>query len=149
MADDLNPPQALRSAQMVWGGSIAGVVVMAAISAFLVDGRGPAGGPMGVVALAAVAYTPVAIVAGYVARMQVYKRHWHGQRVTPRGYVVGNLVLISVIGSACILGLAAVLLSDRLGPELAAPVVGIAAIAVNSPNGRPMLDAGPRTGRGP
>jgi len=80
-----------------------------------------------------------ALVGGYHLRMQIYKAYWQADAVTPRGYFVGNLLLLAMLEGVSMFGLVIVLLGGALLPAIGPSVVAVASQLVNFPTGRAML----------
>ena len=97
----LRTPTALLIVRTVWFGMLLGLGAMGAAVLTMAPGitarmpqdgfRAPVGWLIAVVAAAG---------AGLFVRMQVYKRHWVAGAVSPRGYVVGNVVLFVLLDAA-------------------------------------------------
>jgi len=81
------------------------------------------------------------VVGGYLARMQTYKRCWEGNRVTPEGYFMGNLLLYAIMEGVSIIGMVLVLLTAQLAPHLVPAAAAVLVMAINFPGGGPMRDA--------
>lgn len=83
----------------------------------------------------------------YFARSQMYKANWRGQAVTPRGYVMGNVVLLVLLNTVTLVALLAVLMIGRVMPTLLIALLALLVQCANFPHGRPMQPRGPE-GRG-
>lgn len=94
----------------------------------------------------AVAVGVGALFIGLFARNQAYKAHWRADIVEPAGYVNGNTyfflaVLIGAVGVFLIS-----VLAGYPAPTFAAAPIFVGLLAMNFPNGKPMLPAPPRIG---
>ncbi len=80
---------------------------------------------------------------GYFLRMQAYKKRWVGNRIEREGYFAGNLFLFAFIEIGALVAVVCAYLSHGSGRELMPLVISLILLALNFPNGRPMLaDAG-------
>lgn len=143
---DPTPRQALLMSRVLWLGLV-GAEVLFGIAVVMLVMRGvvpehPAWYPalVYVGAGALVVLTPLA----YFARNQLYKAHWRGRAVTPRGYVMGNLVWLVLLQGATLVNLLAVLVIGRVMPTLLLAVLALVVQIVNYPHGRPMHAEGER-----
>lgn len=93
-----------------------------------------------------VALLAAAVFAGGFTRKQVYKRHWLGDAIMPRGYVIGNIVLLSMLVLASLVGLLLVMLHGRLMPMVVVPLVAMGFQILNFPTGTPMRPSCPLRG---
>ena len=80
---------------------------------------------------------------GYFLRMQAYKKRWVGNRIEREGYFAGNLFLFAFVEIGALVAVVCAYLADGSGRELMPLLVSLIMLALNFPNGRPMLaDAG-------
>lgn len=140
--DALMPEQALRTARFIWGGILMGQLTFIAVVAFIVSGGAGQGDglPFPAFGVAAAAGAGAIVLAHFV-RMQVFKRHWEGDRITPQGYVTGTMIHLAILEGASMLALVFAMLEGQLFPLLL-PVFALLAVQVMSfPTGRPMQPA--------
>ena len=134
---------ALWVVRVIWGaqllGSVVLLVVVVAIGSINEHGLGNAAMTL---FWLGVAFLVVLFLGGSFARKQIYKRHWQGDAITPRGYFLGNLILLSMLEGATLFGLVLTLLHGRLMPMVIPPLIGIGLHIVNFPTGGPMQPAG-------
>ena len=142
----LNPKDTLRMLRTVWAGLLGGQVLFVGTVAWLQSGHSfkPMPELAGVFFQTAmwglIIFTPVA----YLIRIQLYKRHWKADAVAPRGYFLGNLILFIVCETISLLGLVAVLLTGQMRSVVVMlPLLALAIMVVNFPNGKPMEPRGP------
>jgi hypothetical protein len=79
---------------------------------------------------------------GYFLRMQAYKKHWVGSRIERAGYFTGNLLLFALIEAGALVAVVCAYLAGGVGQELMPLVLSLILLALNFPNGRPMLHEG-------
>lgn len=96
--------------------------------------------------IAAVIAGAVALFISLYTRNQIYKENWQGDVIQPAGYRRGNssFVFYLTIGAMAILMIS--LMSNYPAPTLAAAPILLGLMAMNFPNGKPMLPAPPRIG---
>jgi len=86
-----------------------------------------------------------ALPIAFWVRMQCYKRHWVENRVLPRGYLTGNIILLAMLDLLAIVSLIACVLSGRWFPMVAVALLALALHLLNFPHGKPMEPAATRT----
>lgn len=86
------------------------------------------------------------VLVGLFTRNQAYKAAWRGEVVGPDGYLKGNTCFLSGIGFAAGAMFLVSVLIDYPAPTFAAAPVLAGLLALNFPNGKPMLPAPPRIG---
>ena len=77
------------------------------------------------------------VPVGYFIRGQIYKKNWEGDVVTPKGYMMGNIVLLAMCEAVSLCGLVATMIGHVVWfavPSLLAMAVQV----VNFPLGGPM-----------
>ncbi len=84
-----------------------------------------------------------AIGLGYFARNQSYKKHWHGNCVSPPGFFQGNLILLALLELSSFVTLVFVMVTGQLFPLILPAVASLAVQCVNFPSGLPMQDTPP------
>ena len=134
-----SPAGALMALRVIWGALLFGQVALLAVVVVL-RGSGAQGPGESVTALfwLDVAFLGVAIAVGSFVRGQIYKRHWVGDVIMPRGYVLGNVVLLALLEAASIFGLLVTLLHGRLMPTVIPTFIAMGLQAINFPTGAPM-----------
>ncbi|MDH3584224.1 MAG: hypothetical protein OER86_08415 [Phycisphaerae bacterium] len=138
-----DPGRALIVARTIWVAMAAGVLMIAVALGFIGSGRstsGPLSPETGqllfYVSLGmAIAMIPIAVVI----RGHVFKRHWVGDAVEPRGYLAGNVMAWAICEGICLLGLVGCFVGGRWWPNLLPGVVGWLALVALWPNGRAMF----------
>lgn len=138
--------RALTLLRVIWAVLLLEVVVLGAVVYLILIGGQQAGAPP---AAAGDAYLIVSLVAvlvgaavGYFLRMQAYKQHWVGNRIEKPGYFTGNLLLFALIEIGAIAAIVCAYLAGGVGRELLPLVLSLILLALNFPNGRPMLADG-------
>ncbi len=146
VSQSMTPPQALRLARLGWGvllllQSLAAGLCVGFLGAAPVNEAAPVSPSL--LFLIAVTSLVVLTPVGLFIRNQVYKAHWRGPAVTPRGYLKGNVLLFVL--------LEAVVLEALVFAMVAGPHPGLLLVAagsllvqvVNFPTGRPMQPRSP------
>lgn len=85
-------------------------------------------------------------LAGHVTRLQIYKRHWIGQHVSPTGYLVGNLMLYSFHKTTIAVAMICMLLGGSWWPALLPGLLALILLLATYPHGGPMVDTPPNLG---
>ncbi len=134
-----DPKTALRTMRFLWFGLLSGPLSFLFVIVMIVSGsdQEPAeiGMLLGYVAIGMlIVLTPI----GYFIRGQIYKASWQGDVVTPKGYYVGNLILLSTLEGVALFGLVATMVHGALGLPLVPAVLAMAIQVINFPNGRAM-----------
>ncbi len=136
---------ALLKLRLIWLMLLVGQLVFLALAmAMARQHTVPAADPMVVrgILITAVALLVLGIPLGYFLRNQCYKRAWQGNRISPTGYMTGNILLLAMGEAVAILACLTILLGGPLGTGLAVLIPTWLIHAVNFPTGRAMEDAG-------
>jgi len=137
----------LSVARVVWAAFLAGQVMFLLMIAIVWEVGTPFNKPMPDLAhgLCVVGLVLLALLVplGYVLRGQIYKRHWRGARIMPRGYLIGNIVLLGLCEVVSMVGLVGVLFAGTFWPGVIPSFLAMAVQVVNFPNGRAMEATGP------
>ncbi len=133
---DTDPNKTLLTLRFLWAMLLAGQLMFMVVVALVLSGPGSSA-PYELFVVACMA-APAAIVAAHVVRMQIYKKHWISDAVTPRGYFVGNLIYLAMLEGASFFGLVVMLIGGRFLPYVIPSLVLMAVQVVNYPHGRPM-----------
>ncbi|NJL30858.1 MAG: hypothetical protein HC898_04090 [Phycisphaerales bacterium] len=142
--DPDQPQSALATARLLWTALLLGqAVLLFGACAFTLMQMGGGQTDTGhLLSYIALFMCLTMIPAGYVLRAQMYKRHWVGQAVRPRGYLLGNVILWAMCEGISLLGLVSVVLSGELIPNLIPTVLALGVLVVNFPNGAAMFGHG-------
>ena len=133
--------QALMRIRVMWLALIMGQLAFALIVAFVVMSRDSIreiGVPVDILFYVSLATIVPAVLVGYFARNQIYKRHWVGDVISPRGYMGGNLVLLVICAAVSFFGLFVCVVGQSLWPYSIPSVAALAVQMINFPHGRPM-----------
>ncbi len=82
-------------------------------------------------------------IAGYVARLQLYKRHWRAHVIAPAGYLAGNVVLFGLLQVPAVLAFIGALVTGNRMPMLVPAGLAVVLCVLNYPSGAPMEPAEP------
>lgn len=88
-----------------------------------------------------IAMAAVLLPMGYFIRLQTYKKHWVMNAVTPRGYVMGNMILLAICEAIAMFTIIATYLAGVLMPFILPAVVASMTHIINWPTGGPMEPA--------
>lgn len=88
----------------------------------------------------------ILVPIAYFVRNQIYKKHWHADAVSPRGYFLGNVVFLGLIDLPAMLSAMSLFMGARPWPALLPWGLVVSVILLNWPSGRPMLPVEPRLG---
>lgn len=75
---------------------------------------------------------------GLFARQQSYKRNWVGDRVTPKGYMIGMMTYHTIHELTVIVAVGFMMVAGALWPAVVPGVLATLVMAVAYPNGRVM-----------
>lgn len=96
------------------------------------------------VMFAAIILGGVAVAAGLFTRNQVYKAHWQGEVVTPKGYLKANTIFFAAVTAGALVLFLLSIINRYPAPTFAAAPIVIGLLALNFPSGKPMRPAPPR-----
>lgn len=138
----LTVDKALMATRLIWAALLMGqITFLIVVGVLLGTGQGPRNPEMGtIVSYISLGQLVFLVPLGYFVRMQVYKRNWQGNVVTPKGYVTGNVFLFACCEAVAMTGLLALLLSGTPGMAAAPAVLALATLVVNVPTGQAMRD---------
>lgn len=142
--EPITPPttaNALLTVRLIWFALLSGQAAFCLAIAMVWNAGGvePLAPPLiNLLTLINLAAVVVLVPLGYFIRNQCYKRHWHAHVVAPRGYVLGNVVLLAICEGLAMFGLVVTLLSGAIGLTIVPAVIALAVQLVNFPNGRAM-----------
>jgi len=137
-----SPANALVGVRVIWGGLLLGPVALLVVVVAVGHGSERDLGDLAMFLFGLeVAFLVVAAVVGGFARKQIYKRHWQADAITPRGYVLGNILLLTLLEAASLFGLVLTMLHGRLIPMVLPAMIAMGLHAVNFPTGGPMQPA--------
>ena len=140
--DLLSPKTALLNVRIVWGALLFGVIAFMFVVIFLLAGdQQPPLEPqtstiMFIVSLVMLATT---VPVGYFVRMQVYKRSWQGDVISPAGYTTGNIILLACCEGPAFFALILVLMNGSFWPAIIPAAIAMGIMVINFPNGRAMF----------
>lgn len=145
------PQQAVVLARVIWGALVAGQVAFAVMVLVGLPETAELGDPSLYPELlyVSVAMLVVLTAAGYFGRMQVYKANWQGHAVTPRGYLMGNLLLFILLETVSIAALVAVVVTQKVMPTVVVAALSLLIQLVNFPVPGPMAPTRPEFVEGP
>ena len=147
MQDVLTPEEqkTLLMTRVIWAAMLLGLVTMVVLVALIHRGEGepkPMDPQMLTIALVAVLGTGM---VGYFARMQAYKRFWVGTKIEAQGYLMGNLLLFALVEAGAMVAVVLFFIKPGSMEQLLPAGLSVIILAMNFPNGRPML-GGPGIG---
>lgn len=131
----------LMTMRVVWFALLCGQVIFGVIVLGHCSGRGVESyrrelvWPFGIAAAVMLA---VAVPAGLFVRMQIYKRHWRGDVISPKGYFTGNLVFLAMCEGVSLFGLATVMIMGYVDWSIVVSVIAVLIQLANFPTGAPM-----------
>ncbi len=143
------PPQALRMSRVLWVGLMIpqvmfGIVV---ISLARKGQLSPTANLYPLLLYVSIGSLIVLTAVAYFVRNQIYKSNWQGDVVTPRGYVVANVILMVILEATSIIALIAAIVTGHAVPLLVVAGLSLLVQIVNFPTGSPMRPHGPRVGK--
>ncbi|MEM6757442.1 MAG: hypothetical protein AAF586_09765 [Planctomycetota bacterium] len=134
------PEQALTTARIVWAALLLGVLTVTGIMIAMTLQSPPQ--PTGIdwffIGLPA-ALLVMAAGIGHVVRQQVYKAGWVNHVVNPKAYVTGLIIYLAALEGVCVIAAIFMVIGAPMIPSLLIIGVGLALMAINFPNGKPMF----------
>jgi len=135
-----DPKQALFTSRLIWFAMIMGQLVFMLVVVLAVW---PGGSYEGSEITMLMTYVNIAMLLTTVpvvffVRNQIYKKNWQENRVTPQGYVTGNIVLFAGCEGVALFGIVVTMLHGSFGLPIVPAVIALGVLAFNFPNGRPM-----------
>ncbi len=130
--------QVLLTARVVWGATLGSQIAVGASLPVLwraVSAVPEIAAPLTWITIVG---TIMLLPVAFVLRTQIYKRHWQDQAITPKGYLIGNIVFFAVCESVGLFGLVITVLNGSAWPTLISTVAAVLVQGVNFPHGRPM-----------
>ena len=141
---NLTPQQTLKNMRIMWFAMLMGQVLFAAVVIGLSLTSEPESfESVKIIYMVAVVWGLMSVPISAFIRMQIYKKNWVENCVTPKGYASGMILSMAMIEGAALVSLVPILLHRTLGPTFALPVALIAVFAMNFPNGKAMEPANP------
>lgn len=145
-----DPKTALLNTRIIWGTLLMGQLIFLFVVLAMADKMEPMDQETARLFTIIVCGTSVmSIGMGLFIRMQIYKKNWQGDCVSPSGYVGGNMIALASIEGMSLFSLVVVLLSGEVGMNLILPVIFLALFVLNFPNGKAMKSATPDFARKP
>ena len=140
-----DPPQALRQTRLIWLILIVGQIGFGVVVLFLNSQRStpPNADLYPMLFYVSVGVLVTSVMMGYFLRNQIYKANWQEHAITPKGYFMGNLLLMAALEGAAILALASILITGNILPTGTVALAALAMQAVNFPTGGPMQPSRP------
>lgn len=145
MIDQLTAAKATRTLRIFWAVVLAEVIVVGVVAYVKMMNAaapvltGTSGGTIG----KRQAYLYIALLVGaavaYFTRMQFYKRHWRGDHVEPRGYVLGNVVLFVILNVIALTSFILYMTGSNILTIIFPGFITTLLLAVNFPTGGPMM----------
>jgi hypothetical protein len=136
-----SPKAALMILRLHWAASVVIPLVFAAVAIFKHESTStpPLSINLDYVLVGLLVGTGVVALIGYFARMQIYKRHWQGEAVAPKGYVSGNIVLMALLELPMMVTLMMLIFMPEQVKVLLVPgALVMLLLLVNFPTGKPM-----------
>lgn len=136
-----DPKAALLNLRIIWAVLLTGVIVfMFVVMVQQAAGRPPQPTAPFITIITGVSWGMLAITIpiGYFVRMQVYKRSWRGDVISPAGYTIGNLFLFGCCESVALFSSIALMLIGSVWPTIMPGLIAMAVMVINFPNGRAM-----------
>lgn len=145
MMDSLAPEKTLRKLRIIWAVLLVDMVAVSVIAfVMMMDKAAPSlAGAQGGAIGKRQAFLYIAMLGGtglaYFTRMQFYKRYWQADRVAPRGYFTGNLILFVFINVIAMCSAFFYMTGDKIITMIFPALVMTLLMAVNFPTGSAMV----------
>ncbi len=141
---NMEPQRALLTGRIIWAALFAGqVIFLIVVTMMMGKMTGVAPSVINSLHFSSVGFLVVAVPVAMFVRSQTYKKNWVGNRVTPQGYLRGNLILWAACEGASLLSLIVTMLAGTLMPFIIPSAFALAVLVVNYPSGGPMKAAEP------
>ncbi|MAX25124.1 MAG: hypothetical protein CMJ19_11535 [Phycisphaeraceae bacterium] len=138
------PEQAAKILRLIWGMMLLGQLAFFAVALVVSFNGEPATfESVKIFYIIAVVLGLMSVPMGSFIRMQIYKKHWVNNAVTPQGYFIGSLLSMAIIEGAALFSIVVLFLHGQIGPTLALPIALMGVFAMNYPNGKPMQPSNP------
>ena len=138
-----DPRKALMTVRIIWVAMLMGQLTFAAIAVGIVtSAAGEAPGDAASVSMLFIiscAMIVTAIPVGLFVRGQVFKRHWQGDIVTPRGYAGGNIIAFASCEGPVFFSLIVCLIARSFWPYAIPAAAGLVVFLLLWPSGKPMF----------
>ncbi len=139
--DSHDRSDALRISRFVWAGVLLSQVIgVLTACVILAQARSSPSPSQGWLAFHMGLFVAV-VSAGYFVRGQIYKRHWRGHLITPRGYLGGNVMLWVCCEGLVAAGIVHIFVSGSFWPAGGPTTMAIVVQLINYPNGQAMEPA--------
>lgn len=134
----------LFNARLLWFALLMGQWLFAAVVVFSNSTHPePPAEDTNVMTYVAVGVFFVFVPTGYFLRMQIFKRHWQGDVITPQGYYMGTLLLLAMCEGVSLIGLVATMVQREWGLAAVVSAAAMVVQLINFPTGAPMRPANP------
>lgn len=145
-----DPKKAILSARIIWGAMLMSQLIFMGVVLSLTGTHEPmANEDVQLFYIIASMMAVGSIGAGLFVRMQIYKKHWENDCVTPAGYLSGTLIAMACIEGPSLFSMVVILLHGVIGINIVLPAILLGIFIVNFPNGRPMQSSVPDFARKP
>ena len=142
--ENMTPAKALLQMRLIWGALLAGqLIFMVFVIVYCLNNDSPSLEADRILYGAATGVCLVIVLMASYIRMQIYKRHWVENAVTPQGYVSGQVVSLGMIEGANMLSLVIIFLGGKFDVTFSLPIALLAVFLTSFPNGKPMEPAMP------
>ncbi len=146
---NMTPEKALISSRIMWAALVGGQVIFLIV---IIAMQGRLSGTPDPQMVATLHYISIGMViaavpVGMFIRSQMYKKFWVGNKVTPQGYLQGNLLLWAMCEGTSLFGLVVTMLADGFWPWVVPSALAMAVQVMNWPDGAPMRPAEPQLPR--
>ncbi|QQE10386.1 hypothetical protein JD969_12845 [Planctomycetota bacterium] len=74
----------------------------------------------------------------FFIRMQIYKKHWKADRITPQGYLLANLIILTSQQAIFLIAVVAAALTQRYALSLIPAYLALFIQLTNYPTGKPL-----------
>lgn len=138
----LSKQKALSTLRIIWASLLMGPIMFFVILMFIVKPTASGSTSLSqTLHMVSLVVTLVFIPAGYMIRLQTYKKHWQVNSVTPQGYLTGNLILLAICEGAALLGVIVTFLEGTVMPYIIPAFIAVMTHIINWPNGKAMEPA--------
>jgi hypothetical protein len=137
----LSPDKALLTARIVWGALILGVAMIGVVFTLVLP-RSTAGGDPTLLVPVVFFLVLTAIPIGLFMRGQVFKKHWVGDVVTPRGYIAGNIIAWASCEGTALFSLIVAAFIPGSTLALIPGAIAFVTLVLLFPNGKAMFPPG-------
>jgi hypothetical protein len=142
--ENMSPQMALLQMRIVWAALLIGqLIFMGVVIIFCLKSDSPQFEPIEFLYVTCAVICLALVMASTFIRMQIYKRNWVENAVTPNGYIAGQIVALAMIEGANLMSLLVIMLNRKLDLTFVLPIVLLGVFLMSFPNGKPMQPARP------